>query len=101
MDSEINLNHSSPSAAQADILIVDDVLENIRLLSTMLDFSGYQTRKATNGAMALTAIKATLPSLILLDVRMPNMNGYEVCQRLKSDPKTVHIPVIFLTSPIR
>jgi len=98
MNSEINLSHSSASVAQADILIVDDVLENIRLLSTMLDFSGYQTRKATNGAMALTAIKATLPSLILLDVRMPNMNGYEVCQQLKSDPKTVHIPVIFLSA---
>ncbi len=98
MDREITLDHFPPSVAQADILIVDDVLENIRLLSTILDCNGYQTRKATNGAMALTAIETTLPSLILLDVRMPNMSGYQVCQHLKSDPKTAHIPVIFLSA---
>jgi len=98
MESESTLDHSSPSAAQTDILIVDDVLENIRLLSAMLNCNGYQTRKATNGTMALTAIETTLPSLILLDVRMPNMNGYQVCQRLKSDPKTAHIPIIFLSA---
>ncbi|MBD1849220.1 GGDEF domain-containing response regulator [Leptolyngbya sp. FACHB-711] len=84
--------------AQADILIVDDVLENIHLLSTILDSSGYETRKATNGKMALTAIATTLPSLVLLDIRMPEISGYEVCQRLKADPKTAHIPVIFLSA---
>lgn len=98
MDRNTTLNHSSPSVAQTDILIVDDVLENIRLLSTMLDCNGYQTRKATNGAMALTAVETTLPSLILLDVRMPNMSGYQVCQQLKSNPRTAHIPVIFLSA---
>ena len=92
------LNHSSLHLTQADILIVDDVLENIRLLSTILDSNGYQTRKATNGAMALKAVEATLPSLILLDVRMPGLSGYEVCQHLKSNPKTTHIPVIFLSA---
>jgi len=92
------LNHSSSHPTQIDILIVDDVLENIRLLSTILDASGYQTRKATHGTMALKAVEATLPSLILLDVRMPGLSGYEVCQHLKSNPKTTHIPVIFLSA---
>ena len=98
MNCEGTLDQSLPVVAQIDILIVDDVLENIRLLSTMLDCNGYQTRKATNGAMALTAVETTLPSLILLDVRMPNMSGYQVCQHLKSNPRTAHIPVIFLSA---
>ncbi len=87
-----------PSIAQADILIVDDVLENIRLLASMLECNGYQTRKAMNGLMALTAVEAALPDLILLDIRMPDMNGYEVCERLKSNPKTAHIPIVFLSA---
>lgn len=87
----------SSSRSRADILIVDDVLENIHLLSTILDARGYETRKATNGRMALMAIAVTKPDLILLDVRMPEMTGYEVCQRLKADPETAHIPIIFLS----
>ena len=98
MIDESALNPSSQHTPQTDILIVDDVLENIRLLSTILDSNGYQTRKATNGTMALKAVEATLPSLILLDIRMPGLSGYEVCQQLKSNPKTAHIPVIFLSA---
>ncbi|MBD2567412.1 response regulator [Anabaena lutea] len=81
-----------------NILIVDDFFENIRLLSTILEQNGYQTRKAISGSMALTAIEASLPSLILLDIRMPEMNGYEVCEYLKSNPKTANIPIIFLSA---
>lgn len=80
------------------ILIVDDVPDNIRLLSRILVKRGYQTRKALNGTMALTAIQASQPHLILLDVQMPDMNGYELCHRLKSDPDTLHIPIIFLSA---
>ena len=98
MIDESALNLSSRHTPQTDILIVDDVLENIRLLSTILDSNGYQTRKATHGIMALKAVEATLPSLILLDIRMPGLSGYEVCQQLKSNPKTAHIPVIFLSA---
>ena len=98
MNDQNSHSYSSLHSTQTDILIVDDVLENIRLLSTILDSNGYQTRKATSGAMALKAVEATLPSLILLDVRMPEMSGYEVCQHLKSNPKTTHIPVIFLSA---
>lgn len=93
-----SFDHSLKTVEQADILIVDDVPENIRLLSSILDAKGYQTRKATSGATALRVVETILPHLILLDIRMPNMNGYEVCRRLKSDPKTAHIPVIFLSA---
>lgn len=97
MSNENCPSHSS-SLAQPDILIVDDILDNIYLLATILDSNGYETRKATSGKTALTAIEATLPDLILLDVRMPEMSGYEVCQRLKADAKTAHIPIIFLSA---
>ncbi|ERT09294.1 response regulator [Lyngbya aestuarii BL J] len=81
-----------------DILIVDDVPENIRLLSSILADHGYPTRKATNGVMALRAVKSIEPTLILLDIRMPKMSGYEICKQLKSNPKTAHIPIIFLSA---
>ncbi|MCT7959982.1 response regulator [Laspinema sp. D1] len=81
-----------------DILIVDDVADNIRLLSRILVKRGYQTRKALNGSMALTAIQASKPHLILLDVQMPDMSGYELCHLIKSDPNTLHIPIIFLSA---
>jgi PleD family two-component response regulator len=96
-------NHStsaqiSPPAIQTNILVVDDVLENVRLLSSILERHGYQTRKAISGEMTLTTVQASPPSLILLDIRMPGMSGYKVCQLLKSNPKTAHIPIIFLSA---
>jgi CheY-like chemotaxis protein len=95
--------HPSPapqlnSEHPIDILIVDDVPDNIRLLSRILVKRGYQTRKALNGRMALTAIQASKPHLILLDVQMPDMSGYELCHLIKSDPETLHIPIIFLSA---
>ena len=82
----------------ADILIVDDTPDNIRFLSSLLVEQGYNVRKALNGKMALTAVKAVLPDLILLDINMPGMNGYEVCEHLKNDTKTSSVPVIFLSA---
>jgi signal transduction histidine kinase len=84
--------------SEADILIVDDTLDNIRFLSTLLVEQGYNVRKALNGRMALTAVKTLLPDLILLDINMPEMNGYDVCRRLKDDEKTRSIPIIFLSA---
>ncbi|MBF2027390.1 MAG: EAL domain-containing protein [Oscillatoriales cyanobacterium C42_A2020_001] len=83
---------------QADILVVDDTPENLRLLSTMLVREGFYVRKALNGAMALTAVEALQPDLILLDIMMPEMDGFEVCERLKANPVTQEIPVIFLSA---
>ena len=82
----------------ADILIVDDKVENIRLLSDFLGDKKYYVRKAINGKSALNAVKVKAPDLILLDINMPEMGGYEVCQILKSDPQTASIPVIFLSA---
>lgn len=81
-----------------DILIVDDTPENLRLLSKMLTKEGYNIRKALNGQMALTAVQSVVPDLILLDIMMPSMDGYQVCKHLKADPRTAEIPVIFLSA---
>jgi len=83
---------------QANILIVDDTPENLRLLSNMLAAAGYKVRAVTSGARALTAIAASLPDLVLLDIMMPEMNGYQVCQRLKDNEQTRDIPIIFLSA---
>lgn len=85
-------------APKPDLLLVDDNRENLRLLSTMLSDSGYKVRKAINGTLALRAIEVSKPDLILLDINMPDLNGYEVCQKLKSDPQTTDIPVIFISA---
>ncbi|MBD2388374.1 hybrid sensor histidine kinase/response regulator [Cylindrospermum sp. FACHB-282] len=82
----------------ADILIVDDKLENIRFLSDFLSKQNYQVRKAINGQAALRAVKTLPPDLILLDINMPGMGGYEVCEYLKKDPNSSSIPIIFLSA---
>jgi signal transduction histidine kinase len=81
-----------------NLLVVDDTPANLRLLSGMLSEQGYKVRSVISGAMALTAAQAAPPDLILLDINMPEINGYEVCQRLKADPKTADIPVIFISA---
>ncbi|MBE8989672.1 response regulator [Nostoc sp. LEGE 12450] len=81
-----------------NILVVDDTPDNLRLLSAMLTAQGFEVRKALNGKMALTACQMVLPDLILLDINMPGMDGYEVCQQLKADDKTCEVPVIFISA---
>lgn len=88
----------SPPSSAADILIVDDTPNNLRLLSVMLTENGYKVRKAINGERALQAVRAIPPDLILLDIKMPDMDGYEVCRQLKQDGATCAIPVIFLSA---
>jgi len=83
---------------QADILIVDDTVANLLVLSEMLKDQGYRTRVAKSGAAALRAAESVAPDLILLDVMMPEMDGFEVCRRLKSDDTLSDIPVIFLSA---
>jgi adenylate cyclase len=90
-------DHPLP-ATPRDILIVDDMPDNLRLLSTMLVSYGYQVRKAINGQLALQAAKISPPDLILLDINMPKMNGYEVCEKLKKNENTKDIPVIFISA---
>lgn len=80
------------------ILIVDDNPNNLKVLEQVLRSAGYSVRPALSAEMALRAIKARLPDLVLLDVRMPKMDGYELCQLLKSDEATRDIPVIFISA---
>lgn len=81
-----------------NILIVDDTPENLQILSATLSERGYKVRGVVKGQMALRAAKSAPPDLILLDIRMPEMDGYEVCSQLKADPKTREIPVIFISA---
>jgi adenylate cyclase len=83
---------------QANILVVDDTPDNLRLLSTILTRQGYQVRKALNAQRALTTIQQSLPDLILLDIMMPDMDGYELCQKLKENSTTREIPIIFISA---
>ena len=80
------------------ILIVDDKADNLAVLSGLLEQSGYRVRPALSGELALKAVAASLPELILLDIRMPGMNGFEVCRALKADPRSRDIPVIFISA---
>ena len=83
---------------KADILIVDDTPTNISLLTQMLANQGYSVRAATNGQRALESVNALPPDLIMLDIRMPGLNGFEVCERLKAEENTRDIPVIFISA---
>jgi len=83
---------------KTSILIVDDVPENLRLLSAMLDQTGYLVRPATSAKLAWAAAHREPPSLILLDIQMPEMDGLEMCRRLKTDEALRPIPVIFISA---
>ncbi|MDM8527644.1 response regulator [Anaerolineales bacterium HSG24] len=80
------------------ILIVDDIRANVRLLAGLLDAQGYNIQFAFNGNMALNAVQKELPDLILLDIKLPDINGFEVCQRLKKDPYSADVPIIFVSA---
>jgi adenylate cyclase len=82
----------------ATILVVDDRPESVQLISDLLAAEGYGVVTAYTGQEALDSIHWSLPDLVLLDLNMPVMNGYEVCERLKANPKTADIPVLMLTA---
>lgn len=83
---------------KADILVIDDTPENLHLLSSMLTERGYKVRSVTKGITGLRGAWAAPPDLILLDINMPQMNGYEVCQQFKAQEITRDIPVIFISA---
>jgi two-component system sensor histidine kinase/response regulator len=88
----------SPDLSSPSILVVDDTPANLQLLADMLKRRGYRTRPVPSGRLALQAAKADPPELILLDVNMPEMDGYEVCAELKKDPGLAAIPVLFISA---
>ena len=83
---------------ESTVLVVDDNEQNLELLVAYLEDLNCQTIPAVTGAEALDIAREKLPDLILLDVMMPKMSGFEVCRRLKNDPKTSHIPIIMVTA---
>ncbi|HAX80203.1 MAG TPA: hybrid sensor histidine kinase/response regulator [Cyanobacteria bacterium UBA11372] len=92
------MNELKLDSAQSNILVVDDTLANLQLLVGILTQHGYKVRPARDGFQAITAAQTAPIDLILLDINMPQMDGYEVCTKLKSDPKTRDIPVIFISA---
>lgn len=86
------------SATETNILIVDDTPDNLRLLARILEAEGYIVRKSLSGKMALQGAYRDPPDLIILDINMPDMSGYTVCQQLKISEKTAHIPIIFISA---
>ena len=83
---------------QATILVVDDTPANLNVLSAILSQQGYRVRPANGGEVALVVAQHAEPDLILLDIQMPKMNGFEVCRRLKGNDQTADIPVIFISA---
>ena len=96
MTEQQNIKH-----ALAEILLVDDTPANLQLLSGMLKEQGYKVRPVPSGKLALQVANIEPPDLILLDILMPEMNGYEVCEKLKADDKLKEIPVIFIDALVK
>ena len=92
------MNSINTEGLSADILIVDDRPNNLKLLSKILASYKYKVRCAASGMMALQAIRVKAPDLILLDISMPEMDGFQVCEELKNDSQIAHIPVIFISA---
>ncbi len=86
------------SEKKADILVVDDNPANLGLLASMLQDEGYEVRAALSGTLALGALEGDLPDLVLCDVNMPGVNGFDVCLAMKANLRTRQIPVIFISA---
>lgn len=92
----MNENMSQPN--KISILVVDDTPANLRLLNELLTGQGYLVRPVPDGRLAISSAKAAIPDLVLLDIRMPGLSGYEVCEQLKADERTSEVPIIFISA---
>jgi DNA-binding response OmpR family regulator len=93
METNLNIDEKKPL-----VLLIDDIIDNISFIEIILKKKGFDVAIASNGIEGLDFIKNTIPDLVLLDIMMPEMDGFEVCRQIKANPKTKDIPVIFLTS---
>jgi DNA-binding response OmpR family regulator len=91
------MNGGRPVAGPESILVVDDTPETLRLLASVLQSNGFKVRSAISGAAALQSIERAVPDLVLLDARMPEMDGFALCRHLKAAPRTREVPVIFIS----
>jgi DNA-binding response OmpR family regulator len=94
----MNMTPKTDGAARRTILVIDDEPSLLKVIGVRLRQDGYEVLTTTNGEEGLRLAEDRQPDLVLLDVMMPGLKGREVCARLKADPKTAHIPVIFLTA---
>jgi CheY-like chemotaxis protein len=94
----MTMNTSKEDTKKPVVLVVDDNLQNLELIMAYLEDVDCQTVSVSSGMEALDMISAQIPDLVLLDVMMPKISGFEVCRRIKNDPKTAHIPVIMVTA---
>jgi diguanylate cyclase (GGDEF)-like protein len=92
------VNSNSPSEPKGNILLIDDLPENLKLLTELLSHIGYTVRSAISGSRAIKSAKVKLPDIILLDIQMPEMDGYQVCQVFKADPDLCDIPILFISA---
>jgi len=98
LKSTLSDENATKDPPREEILIVDDAQDNLNLLSAMLSRQGYRTQSVQSGDLALAAVQSALPDLILLDIMMPEMDGYEVCKRLKANESSRDIPIIFISA---
>src|SRR6201994_4276853 len=82
----------------ARVLVVDDILSNVKLLEAKLTAEYFEVITAFNGLECLSRMEQAIPDIVLLDVMMPGMDGFEVCRRIKSNPRTAHVPVVMVTA---
>ncbi|TYQ31079.1 diguanylate cyclase domain-containing protein [Pseudanabaena sp. UWO310] len=92
------MNPNSPPESKGNILLIDDLPENLKLLTDLLTDLGYTVRSAISGSRAIKSVRAKLPNIILLDIQMPEMDGYQVCQTFKADPDLCDIPILFISA---
>jgi diguanylate cyclase (GGDEF)-like protein len=91
-------NHPTSARSKIKILVVDDIPDNLCYLADVLSQAGYEARTVISGRMALTVVQTAPPELILLDIQMPELGGYEVCRQIKANQQSRSIPVIFLSA---
>jgi len=95
---DISIMKNAANSMSAKILIIDDIPANLNLLRKTLESFGLRVIAVPSGVHALEIVVRTQPDLILLDIMMPDMDGFETCRRLKANPETAEIPVIFITA---